>query len=490
MKPKDQFSKIILILLLLVSLSGLVMYSIKGFTARYAQDDYCYGYRLNENGFFANQVYSYFQPTEYNGNRYALTFSYNIIELLGGPKFYPVVPALLIVLLTVAAAWFVFQLLPAQDSKHLTLLVALAASGFGIFFFFYLSFNLYQVLFWLSAQQTYLMPMVSYAIVMALLLRFSTVEKVKFQHYFLLGLVVFYAGGGSETPTVWFLTVIGMLLIYSWVKRDSIFSTQAARKLLLVTFGVTILATIVLAVSPTNGQSLRSTPSPILVAAKVSFGYAVDFLVSSIKSLPLPYAVVAVFGFFAARFVVPAKERRWTQSALTVLVGSVIVYLLCVVTMFPTMYAMSVYPGPRALITAQFTLLLFMIILGWEGERILRPLISKFPQLGVWSTVLVGIIGLMLSVYIGRAIYFEASDFSQHQARAQAWDMREEMIYDAMAEGQRDVSIPAFDSIYMITELTSDPRHWVNFCAAKYYGVDSLTAIENYQGIGVYPLGK
>ncbi|MEI2421599.1 hypothetical protein V6O07_15090, partial [Arthrospira platensis SPKY2] len=38
-------------------LSLLAGYALKGYFSRYAADDYCYGYRVNENGFFYNQIH-------------------------------------------------------------------------------------------------------------------------------------------------------------------------------------------------------------------------------------------------------------------------------------------------------------------------------------------------------------------------------------------------------------------------------------------------
>jgi len=52
------------------------------------------------------------------------------------------------------------------------------------------------------------------------------------------------------------------------------------------------------------------------------------------------------------------------------------------------------------------------------------------------------------------------------------------------------ITVPQFDSVYGITELIPDPGNWVNACAASYYGVQSISAKENYLGISTYPIGK
>jgi hypothetical protein len=44
--------------------------------------------------------------------------------------------------------------------------------------------------------------------------------------------------------------------------------------------------------------------------------------------------------------------------------------------------------------------------------------------------------------------------------------------------------------VYGITELQNEPDNWVNQCAAKYYGVRSISAVEDYAGISAHPIGK
>jgi hypothetical protein len=38
--------------------------------------------------------------------------------------------------------------------------------------------------------------------------------------------------------------------------------------------------------------------------------------------------------------------------------------------------------------------------------------------------------------------------------------------------------VQAFDSIGSVAELSADPHYWVNVCAANYYGVEEIIALE------------
>jgi hypothetical protein len=71
-------------------------------------------------------------------------------------------------------------------------------------------------------------------------------------------------------------------------------------------------------------------------------------------------------------------------------------------------------------------------------------------------------------------------------ARALAWDQRESLIIQEKEAGVTHIKIPAFDAIDQITELQVDENNWVNVCAARYYGVNGITAIEGYMGVKPY----
>lgn len=64
-----------------------------------------------------------------------------------------------------------------------------------------------------------------------------------------------------------------------------------------------------------------------------------------------------------------------------------------------------------------------------------------------------------------------------YQLRAQLWDWRDARILTSIQRGIYEIELPALDSIAGVTELQSDPDHWVNNCAELYYGMKSIRAI-------------
>jgi hypothetical protein len=166
-----------------------------------------------------------------------------------------------------------------------------------------------------------------------------------------------------------------------------------------------------------------------------------------------------------------------------------ILYGLSVVVMLPSMYATSHYPGDRALLPAQFTLSACLFIIGWKLAEVLSVLQpNAFPYRT--SIIFQGLLGLTLCVYIVHIIPHVYDKLPAYQGRAQAWDLRQELILKEKASGIENVIAPAFDSIYGITELHYEANNWVNECAAKYYGVQTISTIDNYAGISTHPIGK
>jgi hypothetical protein len=409
--------------------------------------------------------------------------------MLGGTRTVAFVPVFVILLWASASSVFVMGLLKGV-SQPKRVLVSLCTGVLVTFFAVYLSPKQYQVFYWLSGLKTYLSPMVVYTMVAALFLLMTRLEKIKIHHMLIMGILTFFGGGFSETTTVWFAVLSGFAAAYAWLFGGSNPMVKKARVLILVIFSTTLLSMVLLAVSPYNAVSSRANLSSIPYAFRYSFIYAVDFIFGTLKSAPIPYALLVVFGYLIAHLVGPLGETKNILILRNFGIASLVLYFLCAATMFPTSYAMSAYPGLRALTPAHVTLLVFLVITGWFLPRLQRNLLPALTEKPSISLVVSLAILIVLSAYVSRAIVFEAQDLPAHQARAAAWDVREAMILDAKAAGVQDVVVPGFDSIYLITELKENPGNWVNRCAAQYYGVNSITAEEGYQGVGTYPLGK
>ena len=89
------------------------------------------------------------------------------------------------------------------------------------------------------------------------------------------------------------------------------------------------------------------------------------------------------------------------------------------------------------------------------------------------AAVLLGLTAL----YPLRAAWLTLADVPAYRQRATLWDLREAYILRRINEGETDLVIPEFPGIYGIKESDVRKDHWINKCAAKYYGVNSIRTI-------------
>jgi hypothetical protein len=481
--------QIITSLLILIFIGLLSIYGIKGLYSRYAQDDYCYGYKVHDMGFWNMQIQSYIHTNQFNSDRYSLTIVHSLVELSGGPKTVPVLPSLEIIAWSACLFFVFYQLGQVIYARAATLVASLSALTI-LFFTFYLAPNQYQNLFWLSAMQTYTTPLVLATLLFGLLIATARAPKFGWPAAIGLGLLAFFAGGFSETTGLWQFTCWSMLLGWALIyRKSSILARHAIRPVLILIGGVT-LALLVMALCPANFNTGGVFTHPDLISlVRSSLSFAAGFYWFDLRGTPLPYLAVVALGFYASLSHGPKDGLKAKTILMEMLVMVLVLYALGVVTMLPSMYANSTYPGDRALLPAQFALSVCLFLIGWKMAELLAILWpNALPARG--SVIFQALLGLVLCVYMLRTTPRVYDKLPAYQARAQAWDLRQALILKEKAAGIEDVIAPAFDSIYGITELHYEASNWVNQCAAWYYGLQTIATVDNYAGISAHPIGK
>ena len=480
--------QIIIILLILIFIGLLSIYGIKGLFSRYAQDDYCYGYEVHLLGFWNMQIQSYIHTNGFNSDRYSLTFINSLVELSGGPKTVPLLPSLEMIVWVASLVFVFYQIREVLHSRSEYLIFFLAALTI-VFFTLYLASNQYQILFWLSGMQPYLTPLVLATILFGCLVVIARSSEFKLPFAIGLGLLAFFAGGLSETTGLWqfacWCLLLGWALIF---RKRSRLASNAIRPATILT-GSVALSLVVMALCPVNFTGAVFYHPDLITLIRHSLGYAAGFIWLALKGTPLPYLVIMLLGFFASINNRSKDDLKVKNLLVEILVVIFILYALSVVTMLPSVYATSHYPGDRALLPAQFTLTVCLFILGWK----MAELLSAFRSNALSdrnSVIFMGLLGLALCIYMVRITPRVYDKLPAYQARAQAWDLRQKLILDEKAAGIENVTAPAFDSIYGITELHYEATNWVNECAAAYYGVKSIATVDNYAGISAHPIGK
>jgi hypothetical protein len=481
--PAGKFSWLILAFLsLFVAL--LTIFALKGFASRYAQDDYCYGYRFKYLGFWKGQVESYFGNPEYSSNRYSLTLSYGVNELLGGTEAVRFVPLAEIIALVASLSYLLFLLIRSNKKD----VISITAASCIAFFTFYLSPNPYQDLYWLSAIHTYLTPVMLTTLILARLLHFSLKQRFTAINMVELGLLGVLAGGFSETTLIWQLSIWMIALLLLILFKGDIPVKLSIRPLVTVVIS-SLLSLLIMALNPSN--SLRGghyQHAGMLSTLLQSLYFGEEFIRTSLKGTPIPFLFVLSFGVWLRIWYKTKFTFTTKKYLLSLFLTMAIVYVLCVVTMVPYLIVMGVYPGDRVLFPAHFTLVSGLFCFGWLIGGLAITVKPQWQEKLILRSVM-ALMGLVLLAYLIHTIPKAYDKLPFHFARAYAWDLRQQMILENRANGDMNVVIPQFDSMYGITEL-KDAGYWINLCAAKYYAVDSITAIDGYKGFSAYSIDK
>ncbi len=141
----------------------------------------------------------------------------------------------------------------------------------------------------------------------------------------------------------------------------------------------------------------------------------------------------------------------------------------------PSAFAQS-YPVDRARYPAHF-----LMTMGLAAEGGVLAILTSKIHLPLKSAYLIpgtGLVLCLLAFYPVRAAYnlYSIAEPEYHSWAA-AWDSRQGQIFTEKAQGIKDLVVPHLPGIGYVKELDSSPNYWVNKCAEKFYGIESLKAI-------------
>jgi hypothetical protein len=147
----------------------------------------------------------------------------------------------------------------------------------------------------------------------------------------------------------------------------------------------------------------------------------------------------------------------------------VICYLLIVGSFLPSVYGQS-FPVERARFTGQLCLVAGLMI----EASLLASLLAQFKTslpLKLISAVLLAVTAL----YPLRSAWISLGDIPEYRTRAQEWDVREGQIFEWRKKSP-DLIVDQFNGVDGVKELDVSENHWVNRCAAQYYGLNTIRA--------------
>ena len=467
----------ILVLGLAVFFLLLLVYSYQGWFTRYMADDYCNAVLFSES--VTEGLYSRYM-TGFGGNRYSNIWLVGVSEIFG-IKSIPILPMFHIILWAAGLIWVmngVKKLLNADWSTVMTAFLGLSIA----FFTLIQAPNLYQTVYWRSSMSTHFAPVVYGTLLIGFLLAQSYkagTQALSRSTHVIAFISAFLVGGFSEPADAVQITVLVLSLAVVWY-RGAKPAGDRVRNLLAWTLAGALLSLVVMLISPANSQRLGDNPPTLMQLIHDAFYFSWVFMTKTVREMPLPTILSAsmpavltwlYWSMAGVELSQPKKRGLWLIVALLPLVT----YILIVASFSPSVYGQG-YPVPRVQFYARLAMTLGIMIegaligvlLSQTRLRVSHPLL-QFVMAAVFLALAV--------LYPFRAVARAYSEIPAYRERAEYWDKRDVIIRDLKADGETDLTVIQFDGVYGTKELDTFETHWVNRCAAKYYGVNSIRAI-------------
>ncbi len=463
--------------------TALLLYAYLGIFSRYYADDYCLTSSFLTDGFWKSQIGLYLAWS----NRYAVAFILNLSEYLGRSAIQGW-PAFVVVLWVAALGWMLRQVGRSSMFSFSTG-TALLFAEILVFFTVLEAPQQYQSIYWRVGLITYTLPLVLLCFLVGLII--NRAQKADSRRRSWVGglacaLLAFFAGGFSETyvalqTALLGMTVLGVLLSFkSTDRRKWLVPVGAA---LIGSF----LALFTVILAPGNAVRLSAIPEsrpPFISLIRLTISSAFVFIYASLKY----YSFQNVLSLLTPMLIVYALYSRQehlgklrpTPLIQALFLVPVVGFLLIMAVCAPSAYAESSYPEARALIEARFIMEIMLMMEGAVIGMSLRQLHNwadesptAFLQL---LTAALFLAAAVYPLYDARKTYLQ---IPLYQNRAAIWDAHAAVIRTSLEQGQLDVNIHdnqarSFDEFSGLLEIGSDPKYWINQCAASFFGVHNL----------------
>lgn len=468
---KSVSGRLVGVLVLVAFLSGLGATAYAGTFSRYWADDYCYAAIVQRDGLIEGVQYWY----QNGGNRFAAFLAVGVSEFFG-QKAVSWLPGLLL------AGWVGAAFYALKGAVRLAGWKAdrfwLAAASLGwVFFLTYTSPDRLQTLYWRMGLLHYSLPLVLLLLQVGILLNALAgpaghrLVIIAFAN----GLLALFSAGLSETAaavqTTFYLLAVGWLLL----RGDA--GQRGWLMVLASGLAASLLAMLIMALSPANAWRQALLPPPPTLTALVQFvlRYTLDFVVDTLRTLPLPLAVWLGL-CLALSWLLPAERHHPPQAPAVFTAGLLLAagLLATAAAIAPSAYAGLQYPAGRALMTARFPLLSGLGLAAAVSGSWLKGQLSSAAQQRVRVSAL--ILLLLVGAYALRAAQLPLNEAQTLAVKAARWDARQAEILSQRAAGFEVIHVREVDIVSTLEDLTPQPEHWVNVCAADYYQVEQILA--------------
>jgi hypothetical protein len=462
---------------ILTTLIAIGLYGYLGTFSRYGSDDYCLSAFFHQSGSFLGLMIHRYMTAS---SRYTNILFIGLADKLLGWYNVAILPPLMLALFVLGMYLFLQQVVRLASLGWNRLLILLLAA-LVVYFSVMQAPDLYETLYWRAGMTSHFAPLVFLSFLGAFLVREIRLARERTPSVwavlacFLSALLI---GGFSEPPLTMLITILVLSIMVVWF-RDRSPARRSRVTLLFSTLAGAILALLILALAPANSLRLGTPPPGIVELGLKSFGYPFEFIVDVFRSLPLPTLMTFLlpafitFAYYSRRDpALPAFEFKWI--ALTIVLVSLVAYLLIAASFAPSVYGQS-YPVPRARFAGRVILTCALMANGALIGILAANIKVKRPSSAFLYSI--AILGLaVLALYPLRTASRLAAEIPVYQQRALAWDARDANIRSLQAQGQRELVVP-FLGEEIIQDLGDRTEFRLNRCAATLYNVTSIRAV-------------
>lgn len=467
--PTEKTFRLIRNLLIITAAIALTVFLVTAIFVRPLGDDYCISARLVNSNPLEAALYKYLNVSNRFSNQLVAAFS----DIFGARGV--AVLSVLTILLWCSGLLLLLREIAKSlnlrwDKWNGVLIMELIT-----LFSFYTAPNLYQSIYWRPGVMTYFLPLALFLFIFAAILRGARNDNIaSYKTLIILFVSAFFIGGLSETAGMFHISLLGLgwLGAYIWNKGTS---RRTTLTLLATTLVGSIAALVAMFLTPANSLRVDATdaPGPWTVLER-AFTYAYQFLTSSAATYRLPFALI--FGLALILVFLGIQSAHFTRTApaprtwLGLIIIPMLVYLVIVATFAPSAYGQS-FPLERVRFPAHILMIVMLALEGGLSGWLLAQI--NFPR---WSVAATAIVFALLAIYPLWVAFNTWPTTLEMAGRARAWEGRNTFILQQTAAGEKNIIVGQLPGYANVKDLDRSAEHWINRCAAYYYGVDKIRA--------------
>lgn len=475
----QRFAGILIVILII----PLILYAYIGIFTRYVADDYETAGALARYGFLGAQQY-WFQTWSGRITYFALV---SAVEMLG-IQAVPYLTAACLTLWVVGLYWTLRQLAELTHIPHPALTSFLGVSL--ILFVTLRSLNqIHQILFWQTGLLTYANYLIFFTFGLA-----WWISRLKINGNqpatpieLLVSLVyAFVIAGISEISIALQITAITLILILFVIFPATTFRKKGLGLAIAALMG-SLISFAIMASAP--GNLIRAThfsARPDLFSLITnSIKYMFAFLGNWIDKQPILVALAILIPVMAA-LAAPATTSSAVSPAIQdqkltagFVLSSAALFMLIWSGFFTSFAVMSGPPPDRALVIPQYVLVMFIVLWSYQIGRLISAALNRdlvTPRF--WKLVGGAVLAICLLLGPVYASYRITGTIPTSRAIALEWDQRDAVIREAIARGERHITVWYIRDLNRLGDYSSDSDFLVNRAAADYYGIETIIALD------------